>query len=36
MDHLKKLWNKESAMLDLLYGRVDMKKDGHADSLGFS
>ena len=36
MDHLIKLWNKESAMLDLLYGRVDMKKEGHADSLGFS
>ena len=34
MDHLRKLWNKESALLDLMYGKVDMKKDGCAESLG--
>ena len=34
MDHLRKLWTKESSLLDLMYGKVDMKKDGCADSLG--
>jgi len=35
MDHLKKLWFKESALLDLMYGKVNMKKEGCVESLGF-
>jgi len=35
MDHIRKLWTKENALLDLMYGKVDMKKDGCADSLGY-
>jgi hypothetical protein len=34
MDHLRKLWNKESSLLNLMYGKVDMKKEGSAESLG--
>jgi hypothetical protein len=35
MDHLNKLWNKERTLLDLMYGKVNMKKDGCSESLGF-
>lgn len=34
MDHLRKLWNKESSLLDLLYGKINMTKESSAESLG--
>ena len=33
-DHLKKMWEKERALLDLMYGRIDTEKETYADSDG--
>jgi len=34
IDHIRKLWKNEEALLNLMYGKVDTKSDTYADSMG--
>ena len=34
-DHIRKLWNKESQLLGLMYGRFDQSKPFETDTMGF-